>query len=71
MIVVIGYTCCLLIFHYFGLFSVRHQLTVVEISGSRLAVNEGKLRSIFFNLPTMSMSLLLRTVMKVASYNGG
>ena len=33
-IMVIGYTCCLLMFHYFVLVLVRHLLTVEDISGS-------------------------------------
>ena len=49
---------------------MRHLITVVDISGSRPAVNKGTLRSIFFILPTMYMSLLLGTVLKVTSYDG-
>ena len=69
-IMTIFYTCCILIFHYFRLVLVRHLITVVDISGSRPAVNKGTLRSIFFILPTMYMSLLLGTVLKVTSYDG-
>ena len=64
-------TCCLLIFHSFGLVLVRHMLTVEGISGSRTAVNEGTLRFTSLMLPTMSMSLLLITVLTVVPYDGG
>ena len=43
---------------------------MADISRSRTAVNKGTLRSIFFILPTMYMSLLLGTVLKVTSYDG-